>query len=154
MTRNLDLSIGSNWQLMYSVSIPATVLSTNGSKTYYARITLIRPGVILDKPVLAIALNTTIPLGKQWIYAGRLFRFASSSLGEIYIEDPKPLFLGRFNLIVSDNLSNNYQLEIKVPKWFISCNLAVYQYEGDDSTIIENDLDIIKAAVVPSSESS
>lgn len=151
MPRNLDLSIGSNWQLVYSISIPATVLSTTRNKIDYARITPIHPGVILDKPVLAISLNTTIPPGKQWIYAGRLSRFASSSLGEINIEDPKPLFLGRFNLIVSDNLSNNYQLEIRVPKWFISCNLAVYQYEADDRTSIEEDLDIIKSAVVPSS---
>ena len=143
MTRSLDLSTESNWQLVYSVSIAATVLSTNASKTYYARITPIRPGVIFDKPVLAIAVGTTIPTGKQWIYAGRLSLFTSSSLGEINIEDPKPLFLGRFNLIVSDNLSNNYQLEIKVPKWFISCNLAIYQYEGDSRTIIEQKIDDI-----------
>lgn len=149
MTRSLNLSTESNWQLMYSVSIPAVVLATIGSKNYYARITPIRPGVIFDKPVLAIALNTTIPSGKQWLYAGRLSRFASSSLGEIYIEDPKPLFLGRFNLTISDNLSNNYQLEINVPNWFISCNLAVYQYDEDQRTLIEKDLDIIKAAVVP-----
>ncbi|MEH2456379.1 hypothetical protein [Nostoc sp.] len=64
MTRNLDLSIESNWQLMYSVSIPATVIGTIGSKTYYAKITPIRPGVILDKAVLAIGINTAIPDGK------------------------------------------------------------------------------------------
>ena len=143
MTRYLDLSIGSNWQLMYSVSIPAVVIATNGSKSYYAKITPIRPGVILDKPVLGIGINTTIPSGKQWIYAGRLSSFASSSLGEIYIEDPKPLFLGRFNLIIFDNLSNNYQLQINIPKWFISCNLAIYQYEGDSRTIIEQKIDDI-----------
>ena len=143
MTRNLDLSTASNWQLMYSVSIPPVVLATIGSKNYYAKITPIRPGVIFDKPVLGIGVNTTVPPGKQWIYAGRLSCFASSSLGEINIEDPSPLFLGRFNLIVSDNLSNNYQLEIKVPKWFISCNLAIYQYEGDSRTIIEQKIDDI-----------
>ncbi|MHC5671062.1 MAG: hypothetical protein ACYTXL_03350, partial [Nostoc sp.] len=82
-------------------------------------------------------------------YAGSLYRFASSSLGEIYIEDPKPLFLDRFNLVISDNLSNNYQLKIHSPKWFISCNLAIYQYDGDNSTIVEQDLDAIKAAVIP-----
>lgn len=143
MTRNLDLSTASNWQLMYSVSIPAVVLATIKGKSYYAKITSIRPDVILDKPVLGIGVNTTIPAGKQWVYAGRLSRFASSSLGEIYIEDPKPLFLGRFNLAISDNLLNNYQVQINVPSWFISCNLAIYQYEGDSRTIIEQKIDNI-----------
>ncbi|MHC5720430.1 MAG: hypothetical protein ACYTX0_52500, partial [Nostoc sp.] len=72
MTRNLDLSIESNWRLMYSVSISATALLTSENKNYYARITPILPGVIFDKAVLAISINTTIPTGKQWIYAGNL----------------------------------------------------------------------------------
>lgn len=151
MTRNLDLSTESNWQLMYSVSIPATVIGTIGGKTYYAKITPIRPGVILDKAVLGIGINTPIPAGKQWFYAGSLSRFTSSSLGEIYIDDPKPLFLDRFNLVIADNLSNNYQLQIKIPSWFISCNLSIYQYKGDQRTIIQQELDVIKAAVVPGS---
>ncbi|MEH2302860.1 MAG: hypothetical protein V7K88_28760 [Nostoc sp.] len=151
MTRILDLFTESNWQLAYSVSIPATVLSTNASKTYYARITPIFPGIIFDKPVLAISLNTTIPSGRIWEYAGKVSCFANSSFGDIYIEYPKPLFLDRFNLITFDNLSNNYQLKINVPKWFISCNLAVYEYEADSRTITEKNLDIIKGAVVPSS---
>lgn len=151
MTRILDLFTDSNWQLVYSVSIPATVLSANASKTYYARITPIFPGIIFDKPVLGISLNTAIPAGRVWEYAGKVSCFTNSSLGDIYIEYPKPLFLGRFNLTIFDNLSNNYQLKINVPKWFISCNLAVYQYEGDDRTITEKDLDIIKAAIVTSS---
>ncbi|MEH2456532.1 hypothetical protein [Nostoc sp.] len=150
MTRTLDLSTESNWQLVYSVSIPATTISTNGSKIYYAKITPIRPGVILDKPVLAIAISTTIPAGKRWVYAGSLSRFTTSSLGEIFIEDRKPLFLSRFNLVITDNLSNNYQLEINIPSWFISCNLSIYQYEGSDQTLIQQELDVIKAAVIPS----
>ena len=147
MTRNLDLSTDSNWQLMYSVSVPATPIATLGTKTYYAKITPIRPGVILDKPVLGISVNTAVPVGKKWVYAGSLSRFANSFLGEIYVEDRKPLFLGRFNLVISDNLSGDYQLEINIPQWFVSCNLAVYQYEGVDSSIVQQDLDIIKAAV-------
>lgn len=150
MTRNLDLSAESNWQLMYSISIPATVTGNIGSKTYYAKITPIRPGIILDKAVLGIAINTTVPTGKQWFYAGSISRFTNSPLGEIYIDDRKPLFLGRFNLAISDDVSNNYQLQINVPKWFISCNLAIYQYEGDDRTLIQQELDVIKAAVITS----
>lgn len=149
MTRNLDLSAESNWQLMYSVSIPATVIGTIGSKTYYAKITPIRPGIILDKLVLGIAINTTVPTRKQWAYAGSVSRFTNSPLGEIYIDERKALFLGRFNLAISDDLSNNYQLQINVPKWFVSCNLAIYQYEGDDRTLLQQELDVIKAAVAP-----
>ncbi|MEH2371942.1 hypothetical protein [Nostoc sp.] len=152
MTRNLDLSIESNWQLMHSVSIPPTVIGIIREKVYYAKITPIRPDVILDKPILAISINTTIPAGKVWFYAGNLSRFANSSLGEIYIEDRKPLFLSRFNLVISDNLLNNYQIEINIPQWFISCNLAVYQYEGSDQTLIQQELDIIKSAVVPGND--
>ncbi|MEH1907439.1 hypothetical protein [Nostoc sp.] len=147
MTRNLDLLTQSNWALVYSVSIPATITATLAGKNYYAKITPILPGIILDKPILAITINTSVPTGKRWYYAGSLTRFATSFLGEIFIEERKPLFLGRFNLVISDNLSGNYQLEINMPQWFISCNLAVYQYEGVDSSIVEQDLDIIKAAV-------
>ncbi|MEH2454485.1 hypothetical protein [Nostoc sp.] len=147
MTRNLDLSNESNWELVFSLSIPATILSTNGSKNYYAQITPITPDITLDKPILAISINTTIPPERKWYYAGNVSRFANSSLGAVYIEDRKPLFLGRFNLVITDN-SSNYQLEINLPKWFISCNLAIYQYEGDTSTLSQKDLDIIKAAVV------
>ncbi|MHC5732740.1 MAG: hypothetical protein ACYTXY_53610, partial [Nostoc sp.] len=43
------------------------------------------PGVTFDKALLGISLNTVIPAGKQWIYAGSLYRFASSSLGKILI---------------------------------------------------------------------
>jgi hypothetical protein len=134
---------------MYSVSIPPTVLATNGIKSYYAKITPIRPSVILDKPILGISLNTAIPAGKRWTYAGNISRFASSSLGEIYIEERQPLFLGRFNLVISDNFSNNYQIEVNVPGWFISCSLLVYQYEGDDKTAIQKELELIKSAVIP-----
>ncbi|MEH2315944.1 hypothetical protein [Nostoc sp.] len=149
MTRILDLSTESNWQLMYSVSIPATEIGTIRGKVSYAKITPIAPSVVFDKAVLGININTTIPVGKRWVYAGSLSRFTASSLGEIYIEDRKPLFLSRFNLVLSDNLLNNYQIEINIPEWFISCNLAVYQYEAsDDISIVQQDLDIIKAAVV------
>ncbi|MEH2243542.1 hypothetical protein [Nostoc sp.] len=141
----MDLSTESNWQLMYSVSIPATAIATIGSKTHYAKIAPIYPSIILDKPVLGIHINTTIPVGKQWFYAGSLSRFTNYFLGEIYVEDRKPLFLGRFNLVISDNLSNNYQLQINIPTWFISCNLSIYQYEGDDHTTIQQQLNDIKA---------
>ncbi|MEH2319004.1 hypothetical protein [Nostoc sp.] len=150
MTRNLDLLTQTNWALAYSISIPATITASVAGKNYYDKITPIRPGVILDKPILAIAINTIIPAGKRWFYAGSLSRFSSSALGEILIEDRKPLFLGRFNLVITDNLSNNYQLEINIPSWFISCNLSIYQYEGSDQTLIQQELDVIKAAVIPS----
>ncbi|WP_335132392.1 hypothetical protein [Nostoc sp.] len=45
--------------------------------------------------------------------------------------------------MIFDNLSNNYQLQINIPKWFISCNLVIYQYEGDSRTIIEQKIDDI-----------
>lgn len=134
---------------MYSISIPSVVIATAGSN-HYTKITPIRPAVIFNKAVLGISVNTMIPVGRQWFYAGSVSRFANSALGEIYIEDRKPLFLSRFNLVITDNLLNDYQIEINIPGWFVSCNLAVYQYDApDDISIIQQDLDIIKAAVVP-----
>ncbi|WP_334943355.1 hypothetical protein [Nostoc sp.] len=145
----MNLFTASNWQLMYSISIPAMIIETIGSKNYYTRITPIRPAIIFDKAVLAISINTLIPIGKQWVYAGSVSRFTNSSLGKIFIEDRKPLFLRRFNLVISDNLLTSYQIEINIPQWFISCNLAVYEYNAaDDISIVQQDLNIIKGVLV------
>jgi|GEM_PF-2476333 len=145
MTRTLDLSTQTNWGLIYSVSIPATVISTNGNKTYYAKIAPIRPIAILNKPILGISVKTIIPTGKQWAYAGSILRFTNSALGDIFIEEIKHLLLNKFNLVISDNLTNSYQIEINVPQWFISCDLLVYQYIASDTvSSIQQDLKTIE----------
>ena len=148
MSRNLQLSNAANWQLMTSISIPATPLSSNGTKTYYASITPIRPPIYFDKQILAVNIFTEVPAGKKWVYAGSLARFTDTSFGEMFFDKRYALFLGRFNLVITESLSNPYQVQIAVPPWFYLVNLSIYQYEGDDRTLAEKDIDLIKAAVI------
>lgn len=57
------------------------------------------------------------------------------------------LLLGKFNLIVFDDLNINYFGSLQVPKWFINANIAIYQYEGMDTTTLEDDVTAIKTAL-------
>jgi hypothetical protein len=148
MTRNLDLITASNWALAYSVSLNATLIGQQNGTNVYARITAITPSIIFDKTILAIGISTTIPAGKQWVYGGSFFRFTNSEFGNIFVGERKPLFIG-FNLAIFDDLSNNYQMQISVPRWFTSVNILIYQYEGDTRTVSEQDLAAIKAVVAP-----
>ncbi|MEH2031318.1 MAG: hypothetical protein V7K67_16915 [Nostoc sp.] len=150
MTRNLDLLTPTNWALAYSISISATITATLAGKNYYAKITPVLPSIIFDKSILAIGINTSVPAGKQWVYGGSIFRFTNSSFGKTFIGERKPLFLG-FNLAIFDDFSNDYQIQINIPGWFVSCNLGIYQYEGDTRTVAEQDLAAIKAVIIPGS---
>ncbi|MEH1790329.1 MAG: hypothetical protein V7L23_33390 [Nostoc sp.] len=99
---------------------------------------------------MAIGINTSVPAGKQWVYGGSIFRFTNSSFGKTFIGERKPLFLG-FNLAIFDDFSDDYQIQINIPGWFVSCNIGIYQYEGDTRTVAEQDLAAIKAVVAPNS---
>lgn len=148
MSRNLQLGIESNWNLQYSDSFPAvTYLNNSAGKPIYQRITEINIPVIFDKPIVAVAISTTTPVGKIWKYAGYLRRSLITGLGASFAGEPESLFLGKFNLIIFDDLNINYFLSIQVPKWFISANVAIYQYEGTDRSTIEDDIQAIKLAL-------
>ncbi|MBN3957509.1 hypothetical protein [Nostoc sp. NMS8] len=149
MTRNLQLGIESNWHLQYSDSFPAvSYLNDSAGKPIYQRITEINIPVVFDKNIIAVSVNTTVPVGKIWKYAGYLRRSLTTGLGASFLGEPESLFLGKFNLIIFDDLNLNYFLSLQVPKWFISANIAIYQYEGVDTTTIEDDVKAIKTAVV------
>ncbi|MDZ8190018.1 MAG: hypothetical protein RMX96_34930 [Nostoc sp. ChiSLP02] len=148
MTRNLQLGIESYWALQYSNSIPAvSYVNDSSGKPIYQKITEIHVPVVFDKPIIAVSINTTIPVGKIWEYAGYLRRSLTTGLGATFVGEPEQLFLGKFNLIVFDDLNINYFLSIKVPKWFISATIAIYQYEGIDSTTLEDDVQAIKTSL-------
>jgi hypothetical protein len=91
---------------------------------------------VFDKPIIAVSVNTTIPVGKIWKYAGYLRRSLTTGLGASFVGEPEQLFLGKFNLIILNDLSIDYFVSIQVPKWFISVIIAIYQYEGMDSTTL------------------
>lgn len=148
MSRNLQLGIESNWNLQYSDSFPAvSYLNDSAGKPIYQRITEINIPIVFDKPIIAVAVNTSVPIGKIWKYAGYLRRSLTIGLGASFLGEPESLFLGKFNLIIFDDLNLNYFLSIQVPQWFINANIAIYQYEGTDRSTIEDDLQAIKLAL-------
>lgn len=148
MTRNLQLGIESNWSLQYSNSFPAvSYLNDSEGKPIYEKITEISAPIVFDKPIIAVSVVTTVPVGKIWKYAGYLRRSLTIGLGSSFTGKPESLFLGKFNLIVFDDLNINYFVSIQVPKWFISANIAIYQYEGADTTTLEDDMLAIKEAI-------
>lgn len=148
MARNLQLGIESNWQLQYSNSFPAvSFLNDKAGNPIYEKITEIGVPTVFDKPIIAVSVSTTVPTGKIWKYAGYLRRSLTTGLGASFVTDPKSLFLGKFNLLVFDDLNINYLVSIQVPKWFINANVAIYQYEGTDTTSLENDIQAIKTVL-------
>ncbi|MBD2411884.1 hypothetical protein FACHB389_15690 [Nostoc calcicola FACHB-389] len=148
MSRILQLGIENNWSLQYSNSFPAvSYLNDSAGKPIYQRITEINVPVVFDKPITAISINTTIPVGKIWKYAGCLRRSLTTGLGATFVGEPEQLFLGKFNLIILDDLNIDYFVSIQVPKWFISATVAIYQYEGIDSTTLEDDVQAIKTSL-------
>lgn len=148
MTRNLQLGIEANWQLQYSASFPAvSFLNDANGNPIYEKILEIQVPTIFDKPIIAVSINTTVPVGKIWKYAGYLRRSLVAGIGSSFAGDPKNLFLSKFNLIVFDDLNIDYWLSIQVPKWFISANIAIYQYEGVDTTTLEDNIIQIKSDV-------
>ncbi|MEA5624103.1 hypothetical protein [Nostoc sp. UHCC 0251] len=148
MRRNLQLGIESNWNLQYSDSFPAvSYLNDSAGNPIYQRITEISIPVVFDKPIIAVSVTTTVPVGSIWVYAGYLRRSVTTGLGASFAGEPESLFLGKFNLIVFDDLNINYFVSIKVPKWFINANIAIYQYEGIDTTTLEDDVAAIKTAL-------
>ncbi|MEH1772686.1 hypothetical protein [Nostoc sp.] len=148
MTRILQLGIESNWNLQYSNSFPAvSYLNDSAGKPIYQRITEINIPVVFDKPIVTVSINTTVPVGKIWKYAGYLRRSLTTGLGASFVGEPESLFLGKFNLIVFNDLNINYFLSLQVPKWFINANIAIYQYEGIDTTTLEDDVTAIKTAL-------
>lgn len=148
MSRTLQLGIESNWNLQYSDSFPAvSYLNDSAGKPIYQRITEINIPVVFDKSIVAVSVNTAVPVGKIWKYAGYLRRSSTTGLGASFVGKPESLFLGKFNLIIFDDLNLNYFLSIQVPKWFASANIAIYQYEGMDSSTIEDDIQAIKLAL-------
>ena len=148
MTRNLQLGIESNWNLQYSNSFPAvSYLNDSAGKPIYQRITEINIPVVFDKPIIAVSVNTTVPVGKTWKYAGYLRRSLTTGLGASFVGEVENLFLGKFNLIVFNDLNINYFLSLQVPKWFINANVGIYQYEGIDTTTLEDDVNAIKISL-------
>ncbi|HYX19075.1 MAG TPA: hypothetical protein VE944_32935 [Nostoc sp.] len=148
MTRSLQLGIESNWSLQYSNSFPAvSFLNDASGNPIYQKINEIIVPVTFDKSIIAISVNTTVPVGRIWVYSGYLTRSLTTALGASFTGERRKIFLGKFNLIFFEDLNIDYLVSIKLPDWFISANIAIYQYEGIDTTTIEDNIELIKIAV-------
>jgi hypothetical protein len=146
--RNLQLGIESNWQLQYSDSFPAvTFLNDAAGNPIYEKIVEIQVPTVFDKPIIAVSITTTVPVGKIWKYAGYLSRSLTTGLGASFTGNRERLFLRKFNLIVFDDLNINYLLSIQVPEWFINATIAIYQYEGTDTSKVDDDLARIESKI-------
>ncbi|MGM3305103.1 hypothetical protein ACSQ6I_03810 [Anabaena sp. WFMT] len=146
MNRILELQDASNFLLQYSNSFTAEVIEMQDGKNIYAKLTEIIIPVVFDKPVLNINITTSVPVGKIWEFAGTLRQVVSTGLGDS-ITEQQPLSLIQRNLIVFSKVAGDYTLRYKPPKWFIDLNIAIYQYDGEDTSEIEIDLARIETKI-------
>ncbi|WP_174762962.1 hypothetical protein [Anabaena sp. UHCC 0187] len=117
-----------------------------GGNNIYAKLTEIIIPVVFDKPVLNINIITTVPVGKVWEYGGKVRQVVSTALGNSITEE-SPLSLVERNLITFSKVAGDYTLRYKPPKWFIDLTIAIYQYDGSDTSAAEIDLARIEAKI-------
>lgn len=144
MQRILELQNAANFSLQYSNSIPPTGIELINGKTIYAKLTEVFVPAIFDKNIILVLISTTVPIGKIWRFAGRVSRIVSTGLGDSFLDDKKSLFLGKGNLVIFSEVEADYTISILPPPWFISLNIAVYQYEGVDNSSLNIDLNRIE----------
>ncbi|MBD2243217.1 hypothetical protein [Nostoc sp. FACHB-888] len=148
MTRNLQLGIEENWNLQYSSSVPSvSYLNDSEGKAIYQKIAQIDIPVAFDRAIIAVSITTDIPTGKTWNYAGYLRRTLMIGIGSSFVGKPEELFLSKFNLIFFEDLNINYFLSLQVPRWFINANINIYQYEGKDTTNVDDTLTRIEQKI-------
>lgn len=140
MSRLLQLQDPANFSLQYSNSIPATVMETVDGRNIYSVLTEIIVPVVFDKPIISVNISTTVPAGKKWKFAGSCNRVINTGIGESFADERKPLFLGKWNLIFFSEITADYTVTYLPPSWFINLNIGIYQYDGPDSSVIEDDL--------------
>ncbi|GAX41529.1 hypothetical protein NIES4075_25020 [Tolypothrix sp. NIES-4075] len=146
MGRILELQNGDNFSLQYTNSIPATSIEMVNGKDIYAKLTEVIIPVVFNKPIILVNISTSVPVGKIWRYAGRVRQIFPTVFGDSFVDD-KPLFLGKRNLIVFSEILSDYTLNYLPPSWFVDVSITIYQYEGTDTTTLENDVQAIKEAI-------
>ncbi|MHC5760005.1 hypothetical protein [Nostoc sp.] len=115
-------------------------------KNIYAKLTEIIIPVVFNKPIILVNISTSVPLGKIWRYAGRCRQIFPTALGDSFVDD-KALFLTKRNLIFFPDFSANYTINYLPPSWFIDVSIVIYQYDGLDTTTLEDDVTAIKTAL-------
>jgi len=142
----LELQDPGNFSLQYSNSIPPVVIEMQNGENIYAKLTEVIIPVVFDKPILNARITTTVPAGKIWEFAGTLRQVVDTGLGKCIVEQ-RSLSLIERNLVLFSKVSGDYSLRYKPPKWFISVEINIYQYEGSDTSVIENSLGQIESKI-------
>ena len=146
MSRLLELQNGDNFSLQYVNSVPATSIEMVNGKNIYAKLTEVIIPVVFHKPIILVNISTSVTVGRIWRYAGRIRQILPTALGDSFVDD-KSLFLSKRNLIFFSDILSDYTINYLPPSWFVDVNITIYQYEGADTTTLENDVQAIKEAI-------
>lgn len=137
--RVVELSDSNNWQSIYSTNVNAVQVPMQDGKYLTDPIPEIVVPVLLDKFILAVSVDTDVPSGSIWRFAGYLNQKISTGLvigggQDATIIKGQPLFLDQINLVLFQKISTNYAVSIKVPRWFPRASITVWEYTGVDDT--------------------
>ncbi|MEH2066977.1 MAG: hypothetical protein V7K47_02195 [Nostoc sp.] len=152
--RVVELSNSANWETLYSTTVNAVSVPMQNGTYLHSPIPEIIVPFVLDTFILAVNVETDVPANSIWRFAGNCNQKISTGLVVGGGQDATtvkgcPLFLNQLNLIFFEKISTNYSVSIKVPKWFTSAQLIIWQYTGTDTDSIENLLGQIKNVDLP-----
>lgn len=121
-----------NWSIVYTNQLNAVPIRENNQIIgYLPMVDLIIP-IVLHNPIIAVDIKTLVPVGRLWRYAGKMSRVVDFALGEAFSSDERKfLFLNRWNICLFDERLTDYRVVYSPPRWFISLNISVYQFEGN-----------------------
>lgn len=137
--RVIQLGNTANWPLLHSANVDAvTYLLANG---LYKAVPIpdIDIPIVIDSFILVIRVDTSVPPGKEWNFAGVVKQKISTGItiggGQDGVRvQSQPLFLNQSNLIFFEKISASYSISIKVPKWFTNAIVTIWEYTGVDTT--------------------
>lgn len=137
--RVVELSNSDNWQSIYSTNINAVQVPMQNGGYLSSPIPEILVPFVLDKFILAVSVDTDVPSGSIWRFAGYINQKISTGLVVGGSQDAttvkgQPLFLDQINLILFNKISTSYGVSVKVPKWFTRAAVNVWEYTGVDDT--------------------
>lgn len=138
MTVQLQLN-NQNWEQIYNESFSVTFVTDK----IFAPFQEISIPSVINKHIIAVYINTEIPEGAKWNFAGNLIQRIELGLsvgGSFNLDEfsRRKLFLNRIKLIVFPKITDTYSLSFELPKWFKSVKILIWQYLGSDIDSTEN----------------
>jgi hypothetical protein len=137
--RVVELNNSNNWESIYSTNVNAvSVVMQNGKRLINPIPEIVVP-VVLDKFILAVSVVTDVPAESEWRFAGYINQKINTGLvigggQDATSINGRSLFLDRINLIFFQKISTSYAVSVRVPKWFPSAGVNIWQYTGVDDT--------------------